>query len=283
MDLKNDDLISVIIPVFNRAGYIRKCIESVLLQKDVNTEIIIIDDGSNDGSSDICDEYAKRFENIKVLHEANGGLSKARNAGLNIAKGEYVYFLDSDDFLPPDSLETLLKLQKREDADYVFGNYAQYSDDGEYKDTVIIPKKYCNRLLSHREVCELLLFSDRTHVLVVWGKLFKRAVWDGIRFAEDISLSEDQFIFEKLMERCKKIYFTDIVVYNQVFSKESITRSADSRKALYPSEGISLVTDYMIRKGYYDIALFKFGIGTRHLILMNKVLHDEESGIEIRR
>jgi glycosyltransferase involved in cell wall biosynthesis len=284
MDLKNNDMISVIIPIFNREDYLKKCIESVLGQREVSTEIILVDDGSTDNSSAICDEYAKLYDNIIVIHQANEGLCSARNSGLDRAVGNYIFFVDSDDFLPDDSLVTLLKLQKQENADLVFGNYAKYSDDGEYEDTYVIPVKYCNKGISHREACELLLFSDKTHVLVVaWGKLFKRAVWEGLRFPENIPCSEDQFMFEKLMERCKKQYFTDKVVYNQIFSSNSIVRSEYSRNALYHSEGVYLVADYLVRKDYYDIALFKFGLGTRHLLFMKNVLHDEDSEKEIGR
>ena len=278
------NLISVIITVHNREKYLRRCIDSVLKQKDVNFEVLLIDDGSTDRSPEICDEYAKNHDNILVIHQDNQGLSKARNVGLDIAGGEYIAFLDDDDFLPPDSLKTLLDLQKQSYADMVMGNYARYSDAGEYLDTFKFPDKYSNKMLSERETCELLLFSDKTHVLVVsWGKIFRKEVWEGVRFPVEIPLGEDQFVFSKLMERCHRIYYTDAVVYNQVFSKKSIGRGSFTRKKLYHSQGVVEVIKYLLDKEFYDIALFKFGLGTRHTIYCKKKLKDKESQDEIKR
>ncbi len=278
------NLISVIVPVHNREGYINRCIDSVLAQKGVKTEIILVDDGSTDRSPEICDEYAKKHDNILVIHQDNQGLSKARNVGLDTAGGEYIAFLDDDDFLPSDSLKTLLGLQQQSHADMVMGNYARYSDAGEYLDTFKLPDKYSNKMLSERETCELLLFSDKTHVLVVsWGKIFRREVWEEIRFPVEIPLGEDQFVFSKLMERCQRIYFTDAVVYNQVFSKKSIGRGNFTRKKIYHSQGVSEVIEYLLDKEFYDIALFKFGLGTRHLIYCKSLLYDDESKQEIKR
>ncbi len=279
-----NDLISVIIPVHNRERFLHRCIDSVLDQKGVNLEIILIDDGSVDSSSSICDEYDLKYENVTVIHQENRGLSAARNLGLDKSSGGFIAFVDDDDFLPDGCLGALLRLLKQYDADLVFGNYSEYTEDGTYHKTFKIPNQYCNKLLGHREICEFFNYSDKTHALVVvWGKLYKKDIWKTLRFPEDKSCSEDQFIFEGLMERCKKIYFTDEVVYNQTLTKNSLVRCAFSRNSLYRSEGIYVVGQYMVDNAYYDIALFKFGLGTRHLILMDKILKDEESRKEIKR
>ena len=277
-------LLSVLVSVFNREDYLRRCIDSILTQEGVDLEVIIVDDGSTDSSPKICDQYADGHDNVIVIHQKNAGISVARNVALDTAKGNFVFFMDSDDYLPENSLKTLMSIQHETDADCVMGNYARCHDDGTFEGVFELPEKYNNRLLTNRETCELILFSGHTHVLMVnWAKVYKKSVWDGIRFPAHMTKSEDQYIFPDLMERMKKIYYTNQIVYNQIFSDVSITRSNYSRKFLFHSECVAIVTDYLIKKGYYDIAVYEFGVGTRHLIDMKSVLHDKESRDEITR
>ncbi len=192
--------------------------------------------------------------------------------------------MDDDDFLPDDSLYTLLQLQIENNADLVLGNYSEYLDDGSYDKTFKISDKYCNKLLTNRETCELLLYSEATHILVVnWGKLYRKKVWDGVRFPDEIIKSEDQFVLPALLEACEGIYLTDKVVYNQVISSKSITRSKYGFKNLFHAGGAAELTKYLKNKEYYDIALFEFGIGTRSIIDFNGVLKDEACQKEIKR
>ena len=120
MEEKMNPAISVVIPVYNVEAYLRECVDSVLCQTMQDFEIILIDDGATDSSGAICDEYGTKDSRIRVIHQPNGGLSAARNTGLDAAIGEYVYFLDSDDYIKPYALEHLLQLAKKENADVVF-------------------------------------------------------------------------------------------------------------------------------------------------------------------
>lgn len=106
--LNNNELVSVIIPIYDVENYLRQCVDSVIKQTYSNLEIILVDDGSPDRCPVICDKYAESDSRIKVIHKKNGGLSDARNAGLSIAQGEYVYFLDSDDYIELEAIETLV-------------------------------------------------------------------------------------------------------------------------------------------------------------------------------
>ena len=129
--MENSGLISVIIPVYNVEKYLRECIDSVLAQTYRNFEIILVDDGSTDSSGAICDEYAERDERIHVFHKENGGLSSARNFGFTESLGKYVYFLDSDDLISADTLESVLTSSAENNSDVVFFEADCFTDDGE--------------------------------------------------------------------------------------------------------------------------------------------------------
>lgn len=135
-------LISVITPVYNVEKYLRECVDSVLLQTYKNYEIILVDDGSTDASGEICDEYAGVHPRVKVIHKANGGLSDARNTGLKNAKGEYVYFLDSDDYIVPDAFQKLVDISTKEQSDFVFFDAASFLDENRSYD---IPQRYVRK------------------------------------------------------------------------------------------------------------------------------------------
>lgn len=278
------ECVSVIVNVCNREKYINKCLDSILSQKNVDLEIIIVDDGSTDSSPEIIDNYAARYDNIKVIHQDRMGLPGARNTGIENATGEFIIFVDDDDFLPDNAIFNLLQIRQVNDADLVIGNYATFNDDGTYRDVFKIPDKYCNRILSNREVCELLLFCEKTHVVVVtWGKLYKRSLWNNVRFPIRMLRAQDQFVFHQILDKCEKIYFTDMIVYNQLLSSISNTRTKPDIKNLFHTEAVAHVTNYLIEKRYWDIALYKFGVGTRNLIENKAILKDKESKDEIIR
>ncbi len=112
-----DKLISIIIPVYNVERYLRECIDSIIAQTYKNLEIILVDDGSSDKSGEICDEYSKKDSRIKVIHKKNGGLSDARNVALDIAKGDYIGFIDSDDYIEKDMFQILYNLAEEYNAE----------------------------------------------------------------------------------------------------------------------------------------------------------------------
>lgn len=129
--MKNGVTVSVVIPVYNVEKYLKECIDSVLRQTYSSYEIILIDDGSTDSSGSICDEYVSKDDRISVVHKANGGLSSARNAGLEKASGKYVYFLDSDDYITENALEKLVEAAEKDKSDVVFFDAHSFADDGD--------------------------------------------------------------------------------------------------------------------------------------------------------
>ncbi len=130
--MENQALISVIIPVYNVEEYLRECIDSVLCQTYGNFEIILVDDDSTDSSGEICDEYVEKDERVTVIHQKNGGLSCARNTGFSESNGDYVYFLDSDDYIAENTFETLLEIAQRDNSDIVFFDAVSFADTDDF-------------------------------------------------------------------------------------------------------------------------------------------------------
>jgi len=171
------DTISVIVPVYKVEPYLRKCLDSILSQTYTNLEIILVDDGSPDGCPAICDEYAENDPRIQVIHKENGGLSDARNAALEVATGEYIAFVDSDDWVLPDMLWMLYNGLSRAKADIAVCNYVQVYPNGEEYVCGVEEEL----VLDRDEALELLL-HDRQLQNYVWNKLYAARLWKDIRF-----------------------------------------------------------------------------------------------------
>ncbi len=169
------DKISVIVPVYNVEPYIRQCVDSIINQTYKNLEIILVDDGSPDNCGKICDEYATKDARIKVLHIENGGPAVARNAGLDIATGNYIGYIDSDDYIEPDMYETLYNAMIRTDAGLVVCNWFEGTESNWVKNTVY-PKK---EILTPNEAFEAFYNS-----MYVWNKLYRKDVVKNLRFVE---------------------------------------------------------------------------------------------------
>ena len=185
--------ISIIIPVYNAEMYLDAVLTSVLDQSMHSYEVILVDDGSTDASSLICDRYSATDPRFRTIHKPNGGVSSARNAGLNLAKGEYVMFLDSDDALMPDALENMLK--DGTDEDLVLGGYTVYV--GDVPTRSVHPHK--ERSYKGNEMTSFLDANIRRNCEMLdapWAKLYRRRTIRDLRFCEDLSYAEDKlFVF----------------------------------------------------------------------------------------
>lgn len=218
-----EPLISVIVPVYNVEPYLRKCVDSILNQTYRNLEVILVDDGSPDGCPAICDEYATNDERIKVIHKKNGGLSDARNAGMAVAKGEYLSFVDSDDMLPPDAMEILLHTAISEQADMVIGGHSRFED---------IPVAANDLQLSVKRWTPVEAMADMLQYgCASWARLYRRELHQSILFPVG-EINEDEAIVLELLERCNCIAVTNAVVYYYRFRPESITTARFSAKKL---------------------------------------------------
>ena len=276
-------MISVIIPVYNRKEYLDKCILSVLSQENVDVEIVLVDDGSTDGSEYVVDEYTSKYTNVVSIHQPNKGLSAARNAGLNICKGEYIFFLDSDDYIAAGSLFKLLKKIQETDTDIVIGKYSRYFEDGTLEYDNILPERLKNKVLEKNELLSLMYIENSYLWCVSWGKLYKRKVFDNIRFP-DGKFSEDEFIMPQILDAIDFVYMMDEEIYHQTLSRGSIVRSDVTLKKLDATEAILVMLEYLLNHSLYELALFRFGVGTRHLMKWQRETTDTDvlNGIRIQ-
>lgn len=202
-------LISIIVPVYNVEKYLSKCLESIINQTYKNLEIILVDDGSTDKSGIICDKYIEKDNRIRIIHKNNGGLSDARNKGLDMAKGEYVGFVDSDDFIAEDMYECLYNFAQKNNLDV-----AMCSSCDVYENKVIYPRKFRNIILDEKEaiINNIFLNPFGGTSVSVCNKLFTIDVVRDIRFEKD-KTTEDGFFVLQWIGKVKRFGRIDKVKY----------------------------------------------------------------------
>ena len=173
-------IISVIVPVYNVESYLKRCINSILCQTYRDFEIILVDDGSNDKSGKICDEYVKEDNRVRVIHKKNGGLSTARNAGIDAAKGTYLFFVDSDDWITQDALYYLITIMEKTKADIVSASYQLT-----YDESIKIKKHYTEAIMSRNQAIKNYLtlgMKRRVADYSACAKLYKKNLFHSVRF-----------------------------------------------------------------------------------------------------
>ena len=244
--------LSIIVPIYNVSPYLRKCVDSLIHQDYRDYEIILVDDGSTDNSPQICDEYVKRVKSeelkdksMKVLHQKNGGLSAARNAGLKVAKGEYVCFVDSDDYWEPNVLGALMAQVERDNLDVLRFNYQNVRLvtgervnvlSGERTYEVFQPYKRDHRLDNDysEEVTDGITFLNTRMNTQCYAVMFiiKRSLIvnsEVCLFTEGIYF-EDTDWTPRMLVRVKRVASTDKIVYNYLIREGSITKAVDRTK-----------------------------------------------------
>lgn len=216
-----EPLISIIIPVYNVESYLPRCLDSIINQSYKNLEIILINDASTDNSLSICNEYKNKDDRIQLISIEHGGLSKARNTGLDIAKGEYIGFVDSDDYIDKDMYKSLYKALANNGADMSVCTFYRDYPDGtkeydflETRDTIIFNKD---------EAIENILI-DKTLRNYVWTKLYSAHLFNDLRFPEGKNY-EDIFISIKLLEKINKLIYINKFLYYYVIREGSIDSS----------------------------------------------------------
>ncbi len=213
-------LISIIVPVYNVEKYLCRCVDSILAQSYPHLEIILVDDGSTDSSGNICDAYREKDERIVVIHKPNGGLSSARNAGLEIAKGEYIGFVDSDDYVSKDMYASLLERLENSETDIANIMYARAYESGETAPSPV-PHKQNEDFSAEAFLEELLLHVGDVSACT---KLFPKALIGDLRFKEGV-LNEDLLFMTDLIPRLKTVRFVGKVGYFYFVRTNSISAS----------------------------------------------------------
>lgn len=205
MNVKMDKIqvnkkISIIVPVYKAERFLPRCIESVIHQTFQDWELILVDDGSPDRCGEICDAYAEKDQRIYVIHQKNSGVSAARNAGLDVAHGNYIYFIDSDDYIADHALEILYNKLEQECADLVFSGHNRVRRNGE----ICNDTKEWEQGDDIREWQSAIIENQIPNF--VWGKLYRRSLWENIRFPAGV-IMEDLFIMPHVFMAAKKIHF----------------------------------------------------------------------------
>ena len=216
-----DPLVSIIIPVYNVEKYLDKCIASVVGQTYQNLQIILVDDGSTDRSPAICDDWKERDSRITVVHQPNGGLSRARNAGLKLATGEFVGFVDSDDWIEPNMFETLLSALLETNADIAVGGFEGFTEDSK-SITYAQPKSSERSLYSTEETLKRLLLLRGFIRNFVWNKLYKRTVLSDIAFPEG-RLYEDVTWTAQVIGNAKSVVCVNQIFYHYIHRHDSLS------------------------------------------------------------
>lgn len=217
--------LSIIVPIYKVEPYIHRCIDSILAQTFTDFELILVDDGSPDNCPAICEDYAKKDSRITVIHKVNGGLSDARNAGLDIAKGEYVGFVDSDDYIHPQMYEMLVNSVDKLDADIA---QVQYQKVMENEFLEFIPYVDCSAYsVPSDEIISHFYRKYSQHIYYnVWTKIYKRGIFQTIRFPTG-KCHEDVAIFYQILEHASKVAIINLPLYFYLQRETGIVRGSN--------------------------------------------------------
>jgi glycosyltransferase involved in cell wall biosynthesis len=227
-----NDLISIIIPVYNMEKYLDRCVHSVLNQTYENLEIILVDDGSTDNSPNMCDNYALKDSRIKVVHKENGGLSDARNAGLRIATGDYIGYVDSDDWIEPNMYECMYKACAGNNAQLAVCRYFR-----EYDDKTVDDGTSKVEIFSRDEILRIYITDKEGYMVYnsVWSKLFKRELVEGMLFPKGKN-SEDIMYTTKAFCKLEKAAYIDTCLYHYVIDRKDSIMNINKTQRMFRDE-----------------------------------------------
>ncbi len=282
-----EDLISVIVPIYNVEDYLIRCINSILAQTHYNLDIILINDGSTDHSPTICDEFSQNDSRIRVVHQKNHGLSYSRNIGIELAKGDYVAFIDSDDYISPYMFEILYKVILETNSDIVIANFERVTSI-ETRIENSFPNYKTNSIVDGLQALENLYNDLYETTVVPWNKLIRKQLFAELRFTENVS-HEDEFIIHHLLNRADKVVYCNTTLYYYQIRQNSIMgckhnlKGIDKINALedrllfaqtHNYEKIYYLTLlrylYQLVHKYYSIKLYNKNVNDALTILANK-------------
>ena len=223
-----NQLISIIVPIYNVEKYLKQCIESIISQTYRNIEIILVDDGSPDNCGKICDEYSQKDKRIIVIHKENGGLSDARNKGIDIAKGDYLTFIDSDDFVNIDYIEKLYNSIKLNNTKLAQCGISKVNENNEIIEKLNYDENY---IKTSHEILNELYGKHLIENVVVWNKMYAKELFRNIRFPVG-KIHEDEFTTYKIFYSVDRISLLSDCLYNYRQTNESIIGKKFNKKRL---------------------------------------------------
>lgn len=237
--------VSIVVPVYKVEKYLERCVDSIINQTYRNLEIILVDDGSPDSCPAMCDKFAEKDSRIIVIHKENGGLSDARNAGLDIARGEYIGFVDSDDYIAPTMYEVLMKRIVSDKSDLAVCEYVRVYDSGEQLKNKQWHQKAHNKCYTSNEfIADLFIHNSGAYVVTV-NKLYNREIFRTLRFPFG-KQHEDEFIIHRVIAQCKNIsYIEDELYYYRQREGSIMNRTFNVRNLDY---GDALIDRYHFTK-----------------------------------
>lgn len=244
--MREDYLISVIVPIYNVADYVKECIESLIKQTYSNLEIILVDDGAADDSGEICEKYAKLDQRIVVYHKKNGGLSDARNYGIDRARGDLIAFVDGDDWIHPQMYEIMVSVMEQEHANVVTCWFEQ--ENREFADEIVNIKKLNIKILTGAEA----LSDIETPLVVAWNKLYKKSIFEDIRYPIG-KLHEDEFIIHKIFWKCNRIAVIDKPLYFYTVREGSIVAQMIPKRVYDALEAFDERVTFAIEKNWTEV------------------------------
>ena len=262
-------MISVIIPVYNVEKYLRKCLESVINQTYKDIEIICVNDGSTDGSLAILNEYAQKDDRIKVINKNNGGLSSARNSGLDSANGEYCYFVDSDDWIELNTLEKLVNIIEKNDVETVVHSMVNIPENNLCIGMSNSVQRWFDKKIKPNGVYNIPIEINKDIPSIAWNKLYKMNIINKYhcRFSEGL-INEDELFLWTYMIHCKKYYFLNEVLYNYFRRTDSIMGTRDNSPKILDILDIQEKI-YEAVKQYKNIEDYKEYLTTNYINVVN--------------
>lgn len=269
--------VSIIVPVYNVENYVARCLDSLVNQTLKEIEIIIVNDGSTDGSGEICKKYAKRYKNIKYIKQKNQGLSGARNTGIEVARGEYIGFVDSDDFVELDMFEFLYDNAKKHDVKIMACGHQTYYEDGTTK---LNTKKGIDKFYDLDEALDNFLMQEYFDV-VTWNKLYQCDLFSDVRFPVGKIYEDIQTIY-KLIERAGGIYLDSKPKYYYSRRKNSISQAHFGSETMELAKYVDDYVDKYSKKISHPKYIY-LGQIRWNLVVVNKVLVADKRNLELMK
>lgn len=263
--------ISVVVPVYKVEDYLKRCVDSLLAQTYQDFELILVDDGSPDNCPGMCDEYAQKDCRIKVIHKENGGLSDARNAGIDIAKGSWLTFVDSDDYLHPDMLQVLYNAAVDNDAEISVCCHVRTRGEPLTELAVGAERKVLSPKVYYT--------MDSNGATSACAKLFHRGLFEAIRYPKG-KLHEDAFTTYRLLFQCERIAWVNWGGYGYYTNPDSITRTGWSRRRLDLLEAIVGQIDYFTANGMTDMRRYMIREYIKCIVYQQKLAADAKNETE---